>query len=78
MITLNVVIKQDNNKKHTYKVNFTTAITICKRFLKCCKDKHPPNVEALIGKYILPVREARNFPRAVKTQPNKSFLYRVA
>jgi hypothetical protein len=78
MITLNVVIKQDNNRKHTYQVNFTNAITICKRFYLCCKDKHPPNVEALIFKYISPVREARNFPRNRKTQPNKSFLYRVA
>ncbi len=78
MITLNVVIKQDNNRQLTYQVNFTTAITICKRFLKCSKDKHPPNVEALISKYILPIREARNFPRNVKTQPNKGFLYRVA
>jgi|LGVF01.2.fsa_nt_gb hypothetical protein len=78
MITLNVVIKQDNNRKHTYQVNFTNAITICRRFYLCCKDKHPPNVEALICKYISPVREARNFPRNIKTQPNKSFLYRVA
>ena len=78
MITLNVVIKQDNNRKHTYQVNFTNAITICKRFYICCKDKHPPDVEALISKYISPVREARNFLRKIKTQPNKSFLYRVA
>ena len=78
MITLNVVIKQDNNRKHTYQVNFTNAITICKRFYLCCKDKRPPDVEALISKYISPVREARNFPRKIKTQPNKSFLYRVA
>jgi len=78
MITLNVVIKQDNNRKHTYKVNFTSAITICKKFYLCCKDKHPPDVEALICKYISPVREGRNFPRNIKTQPNKSFLYRVA
>jgi hypothetical protein len=78
MITLNVVIKQDNNRKHNYQVNFTNAITICKRFYLYCKDKHPPDVEALICKYISPVREARNFPRNIKTQPNKSFLYRIA
>jgi len=78
MITLNVVIKQDNNRKHNYQVNFTNAITICKRFYLSCKDKHPPDVEALICKYISPVREGRNFLRKIKTQPNKSFLYRVA
>ncbi len=78
MITLNVVIKHDNNRKHTYQVSFTNAITICKRFYLCCKDKHPPDVEALICMYISPVREGRNFLRHIKTQPNKSFLYRVA
>ncbi len=57
MITQNVVITKDSKRKYTYQVNFTNAITICKRFLKCCKDKHPPNVEALICKYILPIRE---------------------
>jgi hypothetical protein len=78
MITLNVVIEQDNNRKYTYQVNFTNAMTICIKFLKCYKDRHPPHVEALIKKYILPIREGRNFPRQIKSQPSKSFFYRVA
>ncbi len=78
MITLNVVIDYDNNRKHTYQVNFTNAITICKRFYLYFKDKQPPDVEALICKYISPVREGRNFLRNIKTQPNKSFIYRIA
>ncbi len=65
MITLNFVIEQDNNRKHTYLVNFTNAMTICIKFLKCHKDRHPPHVEAFIKKYILPVREGRNFPRLI-------------
>lgn len=77
MITLGVVIKQDSNRKHTYQVNFSMAITICTKYLRCTDDA-PPNVEALIRKYISPVRDGRNFPRNIKTQPSKSFLYRVA
>ena len=78
MITLNVVIKQDNNRKHNYQVNFTNAITICKKFYLYYKDKQPPDVEALICKYISPVREGRNFLRKIKPKSNKSFFYRVA
>lgn len=77
MITLNVVIIQDSNKKYTYQVNFSMAITICIKFL-IQTDDEPPDVEALIQKYILPIREGRNFPRNIRTQPNRGFLYRVA
>ena len=73
MITLNVVINHDNNRKHHYQVNFTNAITICKKFYLYYKDKQPPDVEALICKYISPVREGRNFLRKIKPKSNKSF-----
>ena len=53
MITLHVVIVQDNKRKHSYQANFSVAITICIKFLGCFKDKHPPNVEALINKLTL-------------------------
>lgn len=77
MITLNVVISQKSGK-HTFQVNFTNAIYTCIRFLRYYKDKHPPNVEALIAKYILPIRDNRNFTRESKSQSSVSFLYRVA
>ncbi|MBI9015228.1 MAG: IS4 family transposase [Clostridiales bacterium] len=78
MITLDVVIKQDRNRKYSYQANFTIAMTICIKFLRCFNDKHPPNVEALIRKYIYPVREGRNFFRDIKVKQCKGFLYRVA
>lgn len=78
MITLNVVIKQDRNRKHSYQVNFAVAMTICIKFLRTFNDKHPPDVEALICKYIYPVREGRNFFRDVKAKQCRGFLYRVA
>ena len=77
LITLRVVVSQ-KDRKHSYQVNFTNAMHICIRFLRYCCDKHPPDVEALIMRYILPIREGRNFPRKIKTQPCVSFLYRVA
>lgn len=77
-ITLNVIIKQDNNRKYTYQANFTIAMTICIKFLKCFNDMHPPNVEALISKHIYPLREGRNFYRDIQAKSCKSFIYRVA
>jgi len=77
LITLNIIITQKSTK-HTYQVNFTMAIHICKRFFSKFFDKDPPNVEALIQKYILPVREGRKYPRKVKFRSCISFLYRVA
>lgn len=78
MITLNVVIKQDYNRKYTYQANFSIAMTICIKYLRSFDDKHPPNVEALISKFIYPIREGRNFDRDIKVQRCKGFLYRVA
>lgn len=78
MITLDVVIKQDANRKYSYQANFTVAMTICIKFLRCFNDKHPPDVEALISKYIYPIREGRNFFRDIKVKQCRGFLYRVA
>lgn len=78
MITLNVVIKQDCNRKYCYQANFTIAMSICIKYLRNINDKHPPDVENLIRKYIYPIREGRNFDRNIKTQHSKGFIYRIA
>lgn len=77
MITLNVIIKQKPTK-HGYQVNFTLAIQICRYFFRCLDDVHPPDVEALIRKNVLPVRNGRKGPRKVRSRTAVSFNYRVA
>jgi len=77
LITMHVVIQQKDTK-HFYQVNFTRAIQICKRYFKYQSNISPPNVEALIRKNILPIREGRKDPRKVKAKAVVSFLYRVA
>lgn len=76
-ITLNVIIQQKDTK-HKYQANFTVAIRICRHFYKYHDNIHPPDVEALIQKNILPVRNGRNDPRKVKTKSAASFNYRIA
>lgn len=77
VITTDVVMANEKKCKYAYQVNFTMAIYICKKYLKC-KDISPPNVASLIQKYILPIRPGRRDPRKVKSQTAVGFLYRVA
>lgn len=65
-------------KKHTYQINYTYAIHICRYFISKMVEKSPPDVEALISKEILPVRPERHNPRKVKSKKTVSFLYRIA
>jgi hypothetical protein len=77
LITMHVVIQQKDTK-YCYQVNFTRAIQVCKQYFKCQSNISPPDVEALIRKNILPIREGRKDPRKVKAKAAVSFLYRVA
>ncbi|WP_029191812.1 hypothetical protein [Paenibacillus elgii] len=58
MITSHVVISQ-MDKRHSYHVNFTVAVHVCRHFLRSRGDELPPDVEALIRKNILPIRTIR-------------------
>ncbi|MEA1975113.1 MAG: IS4 family transposase [Bacillota bacterium] len=78
MITLDVIIEQNDYRKYIYKVNFTNAAQICIRFYRYFNDIDPPNVKALIKRYITPIRDGRKFIRNLKSQPFVSFFYRVS
>ena len=75
IITSHVAINQ-KSRKYDYQVNFSKAISICKRFLT--GNNASINVEGLIQKYILPIRQGRSSPRKVKSRTFVSFNYRVA
>lgn len=77
IITAHVSI-QKCTTKHTYQINYTFAIHICRYFISKMAEKSPPDVEALISKEILPVRPGRHDPRKVDHKKAVSFLYRVA
>ncbi len=77
IITTHVII-QKKDRKYSYQVNFTIAISICLHYFKCRNAVSVPNVEALIQKNILPVRNGRKDPRKVRTKSAVSFIYRVA
>lgn len=75
-IVSEIVIDQKESTKHTYQVNFTIAVHICKCFFT--GRVPPPQVEALICRNVLPVREGRKALRKVCPNSAVSFHYRVA
>ena len=75
LITSPVVISKAD-LKYTYKVNFSVAVHICRQFF--LGNVSPPDVEALIRRYVSPIRPGRSRPRNMTTKYAVSFMYRVA
>ncbi len=75
LITSHVVIKQ-KNRKLSYKINFSASVHICRNFL--LKNISPPELEALISKFLVPIKKNINNPRKISTKTAVCFLYRVA
>ena len=75
LITQSVVIRQAQ-KTHTYKVNFSDAVYICRQFF--LGDVPPPILEAMLMRYILPIRPGRKDTRKLTQKSSASFTFRVA
>ena len=77
-ITAQVII-QKLTCMHAYRVNFTAAVHICRNLLS--EKMHPPDVEALIAKYIVPIRPGRKYERRLSKRGKETainFTYRIA
>ena len=75
LITSHVVI-QKQNRKYTYRANFSAAVHVCRQFF--LGNVSPPDVEALIARHISPIRPGRSKPRGLSAKTAVSFLYRIA
>ena len=75
LITQSVVIQQ-KQKKYAYKVNFSDAVHVCFEFF--LRNVPPPIFEAMLMKYISPIRPGRKDTRKQTQKPAVSFTYRVA
>ena len=74
LITSHVVIKH-NSRKHSYKINFSAAVHICRLFF--LKNISPSNTEALLLQYLLPIRHGPANPRRPSPKYAPSFTYRI-
>lgn len=80
IITSRVLISQ-SNRRYAYKVNFTNAAHVCRRFLRLGCNEPPLDVQTLIKKSITPIRPLRQGVFGVRKSNPKSafsFIYRVA
>ena len=75
IITTKVKINK-KELKYNYQVNFSQAVSICKQYLKVNNAFFA--IEALIRKFISPIRPSRNYPRIIKNKTFLSFNHRVA
>jgi len=75
LITSHVIV-QKQDRKHTYKANFSVAVHICRQFF--LGNVSPPDVEALIARHVSPIRPGRSRPRNFSAKNAVSFIYRVA
>lgn len=77
IIATHVIVEQKDSK-HPYQLNYTMAIQICRRFLSLKPDDPPPDVEALLCKFLCPIRPGRSFQRNMRPKAHVSFQYRVS
>ncbi len=74
LITAHVVIHK-KERKHKYKVNFSSAAHVCRLFLR--GDISPPDLEAHLSRSIIPIRPDRKRKREKHTSSLISFTYRL-
>ena len=75
MITSHVAIAT-GEQKYTYKANFSVAVHVCRKFF--LGGISPPDLEALIGRNLIPIRPDRHNPRNLQGRRFfQGFLYRI-
>ena len=77
---VNQTIIEKQVTRHDYKVNFSSAVHICRCFLRPAAEERPINVTALLQKELMPIRNERQYPRLNTTHFRKPryFIYRAA
>ena len=75
MITSHVAIEK-KQRKYTYKANFSIAAHMCRLFYQ--GKTTSPNLETIIARNIVPIRNDRHRERQPGTKVFHGFLYRVA
>jgi len=71
---------EKRGRKHSYQVNFTMAVHICRVFLRLTTEKDSIEVMSLLKKELLPIRNERQYPRLKTAHFRKPryFIYRAA
>ena len=76
MATGHAVVSTKDTAKHSYKINFATAVNICRAYLKEGGDEN--EIMLLIQRHLTPVRNDRKYPIKLRPKRNRGFVYRAA
>ena len=76
LVVKHAVVKTRGDTKHSYRINFATAVNICKEYLKCGGDEDEKM--RLIQKHLTPIRPDRKYPLNLRPKRNRDFIYRAA
>ena len=76
LITACAVVRSVPGRNLVYQADFSAAVHICREFFR--GNVHPPDVEAVISRFLSPVRPDRKRNRNLSPKGVVSLLYRVA
>lgn len=76
LATNHAAVQTRGNAKHDYKINFATAVNICRAYLKDGGDE--TEMMLLIQRHLTPVRPERKYPIKLRPKRNRDFMYRAA
>lgn len=76
MVVSHAVVQTRGATKHPYKINFATAVNICKEYLK--HGGGETEKMHLIQKHLTPIRPDRKYPLKLRAKRNRDFMYRAA
>ncbi|MDO5139034.1 MAG: IS4 family transposase [Oscillospiraceae bacterium] len=76
LVVSHAVVQTRGKTKHPYKINFATAVNICKEYLKHGGGETEKML--LIQKHLTPIRPDRKYPLNLRPKRNRDFMYRAA
>lgn len=76
LVTAHSVVQTAENVKHVYKIDFATAVNICRAYLKNGGDE--TEIMLLIQRHLTPVRPNPKYPINLHPKRNRDFMYRTA
>ncbi len=76
MVTQHAVVVTASDTNHTYKINFATAVYICRAYLRDGGDE--TELLLLIQRHLTPIRGERKYALNLRAKRNRDFMYRAA
>lgn len=76
LVTQHVAVATSKQTKHDHRINFSTAVNICRAYLKDGGDE--TEVYLLIQRHLTPVRNDRKYTLRLRPKRNRDFVYRAA